>query len=134
VERRPRRGLLRPDYSRNLRGVQPGAAETGTGRKGVCNAAQRRHGVLATSSRAERPLEGMVDVSARFLGSQEYGRVGVPVGFAELPADQQRRLGLSIVHQGVLEMAEVRGWDPVALTGSLHHVKARALRYRSEGP
>ncbi|UQU66854.1 hypothetical protein COUCH_11535 [Couchioplanes caeruleus] len=43
-------------------------------------------------------------------------------------------LSLRIVHHGVLELAQALGWDPVVLTGALHHVEARGLRYWSEGP
>ncbi|MFI5495928.1 hypothetical protein [Actinoplanes sp. NPDC051859] len=82
----------------------------------------------------DAPLEDMVEVSARFLGSQENGWVAVPTGFAMLPADQARRLSLRVVHHGMLELARALGWDPVVLAGALHHVEARALRYWSEGP
>jgi hypothetical protein len=58
----------------------------------------------------------------------------VPVGFAKLPNDQARQLSLRIVHHGVLELAQALGWDPVVLTGALHHVETRGLRYWSEGP
>jgi hypothetical protein len=43
-------------------------------------------------------------------------------------------LGLSIVHQGVLELARARGWDPVLLLGVVPYVEARGLRYRWDGP
>lgn len=82
----------------------------------------------------DAPLGDMVEVSARFIGSQEHGWVGVPVGFAKLPTDQQRQLGLRIVHHGVVELAQALGWDPVVLTGAVHHVEAREFRYWSEGP
>jgi hypothetical protein len=79
-------------------------------------------------------LEDTVEVSSRFLGSQEYGWIGVPDGFAKLPTDQQRRLGLRIVHQGVMELAQARGWDPVLLARAVRQVEDRDLRYRWEGP
>ncbi|MEU4626636.1 hypothetical protein AB0G04_42465 [Actinoplanes sp. NPDC023801] len=82
----------------------------------------------------DAPLPDMVEVSARFLGSQENGWVAVPVGFAKLPTDRARQLSLRIVHHGVLELAQALSWDPVVLTGALHHVEARGLRYWSEGP
>ena len=82
----------------------------------------------------DAPLTDMVEVSARFLGSHENGWVAVPVGFANLPTDRKRPLGLRIVHHGVLELAQALGWDPVVLTGALHHVEARVFRYWSGGP
>ena len=82
----------------------------------------------------DAPLADMVEVSARFSGSQENGWVKVPVGFAELPADQARELSLRIVHHGVLELSPALGWDPVVLTVALHRVEARGFRYWSEGP
>ncbi len=54
----------------------------------------------------DAPLGDMVEVSARFTGSQEHGWLGVPIGFAQLPIDQKRRLGLRIVHHGVLQLAK----------------------------
>jgi hypothetical protein len=69
------------------------------------------------ASRRPRPaldaaLDDMVEISARFLGSQENGWVAVPVGFAKLPIDQQHELGLRIVHHGVLKLAQALGWQP----------------------
>ena len=126
-------------FARISRGVCEAYSQALPGLALVARASIMRLNADPDASRRPRPaldapLEDMVEVSARFLGSQENGWVAVPVGFAKLPTDQKRQLGLRIVHHGVSELARALGWDPVVLTGALHHVEARAYRCWWEGP
>jgi hypothetical protein len=126
-------------FARISRGICEAYSQALPGLAVVARASIMRLNADPDASRRPRPaldapLTDMVEVSARFLGSQENGWVAVPVGFAKLPTAQARRLSLRIVHHGVLELAQALGWDPVVFTGPLHHVEARRLRYRSEGP
>ena len=126
-------------FARISRGVCEAYSQALPGLALVARASIMRLNADPDASRRPRPaldapLADMVEVSARFLGSQENGWVAVPVGFAKLPTDQARLLSLRIVHHGVLELAQALGWDPVVPTGALHHVEARGLRYWLEGP
>lgn len=66
-----------------------------------------------------------MEVSARIIGSWEYGWVGVPAGFAGLPTDQQRRRSVRLVHQGVMALARARGWDPILLARAVQRTEDR---------
>jgi hypothetical protein len=48
------------------------------------------------------PIKDMVEVRATPNGSREYGWIGVPADFAQLPKDDQRRHVLRMVHQAAV--------------------------------
>lgn len=126
-------------FARIARGICEAYSQALPGMALVARASVMRLNADPDASRRPRPAldaspEDMVEVRSHFSGGQEYGWIAVPVGFATLPSGHQHELGLLIVHQGVMKLAQERGWDPVVLASALNHVKAANFRFRSEGP
>ncbi len=64
----------------------------------------------------------------------EMGHVDIPSWVGHLDAHARARLALNVVHEAVLRLAAVRGWDRPLLDGCYRHVMDNDLEYRWQSP
>jgi hypothetical protein len=100
----------------------------------LCQSSLLRPDATRPRPTLDAPVSDAVHVSPVFIESMEGGNVWVAVGFAHLPLEQQRAWVLRVIHQAVVELARVRGWDAAGLEEARRHVETQEMRFVWEGP
>ena len=99
-----------------------------------CEASLLRPDATRPRPTLDAPVSDAVHVDPVFIESFQHGNVWVAVGFANLPLAQQQTWALRVIHQAVVDLAHIRGWDVTRLDAARRHVETHQMRFQWEGP